>query len=53
MPKYEYRCKQCGSVYESETPADQAECWTEGCEGPARRVWSANMNISHLKSARS
>lgn len=52
MPIYAYRCKVCGSEYESQTPADAAECWTEDCPGPAHRVWTTALLRENLRQAR-
>lgn len=53
MPTYEYRCKNCNALYESEKSADEVVCRTPGCSERAVRVWGrVNYNLNKLKEAR-
>ena len=53
MPTYAFKCKTCGSEFESPVGGDRMEsCRNEDCDGIPVRVWQVNVNTSNLRKAR-
>jgi predicted nucleic acid-binding Zn ribbon protein len=51
MPTYAFRCKTCGSEYETHVAADRLDdCTLAGCDGIPRRVWAVNINRENLRA---